>query len=289
MAINESQNWIVQFGDYDLRDINAGYSNQMPAFSDSTSSIYGSDGAVQNFGTRANPKTVSAISLTLIFVDDNSTDLQQQIDDFSRAHDGSMKRLFYAPYGTTDQQFWRYTYAKPTVIDDSRPISSGITHVKQVTYSIHDPYWYSSRFSDQVFLDEGYLLDSAQSFSGATMEDLSAGGSFTIRNEGSARALPVLVFDNNSGTLGNFVFQRIKDTIIADEFTYAGTVNTTGNKQLIVNARTNYVSDLANFTVTPGQQHIMQLLPGDNVLKLASAGTLTGTPQVHVCFEWTWH
>ena len=289
MANNEAQNWIVQFGDYDLRDVNAGYNNSIPSYTGGVTSFFGASGGMEYYGARANPKPPAIITITMIFKADSSIELQDKLDTFARAHDGTMKRLFYAPRGTLNKTEWRYTYAKPQLIEDNRPISSGISQSRQVQYSIHDPYWYQSRFSSQMFFDDGIAFDSGESWGVPTIETLSAGGSFTIRNEGTAPVLPLLVFDNNSGTLGNFVFQRIVDTRAVESFTYAGTINTTSNQQLIVNCKNNYVSDLANFTVSVGQTAIMQLLPGDNTLKLLSAGTLTGSPQVQMYFDFVYH
>jgi hypothetical protein len=286
--LNAAQNWIVQFGDYDLRAINAGYNNDVPSYGGGVTALYGASGGMEYYGARANPKPAATITITCVFRADTSIALQDKLDDFARAHDGTMRRLFYAPYGTTDRNAWRYTYAKPQLIEDNRPISSGVSHSRQVQYSIHDPYWHQSRFSDQSYLDDGVLFDAAETYGTATTQTLTAGGSFTVRNEGSAPALPFLVFNSNSGTLGGFVFQRIVDGRAA-EITYAGTVNTSSNLQLLINCKNNYCSDLANLTVTAGQTAILQLLPGDNVLKLASASTLTGSPQLLLYFEFAWH
>jgi len=275
-----------------MRPYIQGYNSNTPSSQSGISSLYGISGGVSNFGTRQNPKSSGAITVTLGLLSKRKEPglMQSFFEKVNRAFStGGEKTLYYAPRGTPDPRQWHFTRAKAIVNDDNRGINELYYQSRQIQFELAEPFWYQYRYPGDFAFDDIEAFD--RDFSTQDSHTLSVGGSFTVYNAGDADALPTLVFDNNeaTSTLGGFEFARV-DTLgfTIESFSYAGTIQA-GNAQLIVNAYERTCTDLANLTITAGQVDFLSLPPGENTLKLLSASTLTASPLVLINFEHTYH
>lgn len=284
--------YLVMFGDFDFRPHIIGYSNPTASSRLSVGQLFSVSGGVQHFGSKPNPKPAATLTLTLGLnsQDQSPREFEQVLHDWLVTVNAGEQRLWYAPRGTFDSTQWLYTYAKVIDNTDERQLRQGFSAQRQITFSIAEPFWYARRTHTDFYLDGERDFDGSWSYASYDEFTLSVGNSMSLYHAGSADALPVLVVDNNSGTIGDFVMNRIDaDSRVLQGFSYAGTVNTTSNKQLIVNARNYTSTDLSNVTAHVGQQTFMSLKPGDNTLTITSATTLTGSPKLYVYYENTYH